>query len=1134
MLKRYYLAFCLIIYTCGAHASFWSDVGDCFKDLCNCGQTDVQEIWNGEVKRTIKPGTNCPPWNKQDGRNTDNCLIQFDPPHTWAQFYLTHCAERTTESTYFEPKIRIRTQSCNAFACWHQSTTLKWDGDCIIWPGFYALPLLRICARIAVPAVPPDPQGLNQSGTPADPGYTVGQHLNDVGFTENDTIYYDVDGKEVVFNRPKLCAYSDPGLVNLVSATGVHIDPFDWNPVSQPLHKTTALSPIIKVLIFLLDQNMSGATLLAQLMEMIGAEDIPGLNLLYTILQAIGMIFELFTTLVEEVLRAVGSLNGSVDNYLFGCVELPFGPFPPPYCPKIAPFVPTPSTNLICSNKRTDGSGFFDQSTTIAPCVVSKTPNNIVHNTVRVGFDDLIPLCKGGENPLETDKCVSLLNFPISAKAYHTTTAQRDMIRPCTSPTDNSVCVNTKIAHTCNISDSSLNGCQEGFRIVYAQKTAGRSVPTSYFNDDLVDCNASGAQNATICQEVWGVNVGQFVDVPIAFPVIQGQTANDLMSLQREVSLHDSEDRARRFVVSIVRAPTSNNTFDPPFLQDPKYICVTEGNSLVGCEERVENGYRISTYDCLSSYNGVSCLSNSYYTPQFIASIEAIEKLPDGTEKVTNSTTTVVSPLSVNSSPKPAAGQIEAIVNLAGYEFSSFMADIQTSPSKYTAAPFSGANSLNPLTIHGTYKDGQKPYESSGKPTKGAVYLHGLEYVNGQYIQGGNAGCLQPKNAERCLPSINDTNCVLANLLEISPVGTSPSGGCKNFRTKNPSIRICNASDAAYCSTSTLWQDIKIYQCKNSSTSWSCYENIKNPGVEVCRPSMDTVNRVVPSPSLGPVINNTGQNYAIQMNPDGTYPFSEDLQSVRDKTSQELGLCVTVPPLFCPPITNASASTGHATWPRGEIGELVTGVCAPGYVPKDFNNPPQRYCLSNAETKTVAFESLPSGVGCRENTGLEYKFDRGTFLSTYPITNTGYNKATLIGRFVFGPARSIPAQLMCATYTFDIPDKDIIEYFKIGIRSADLGNLSSEYDDYLLITVNNQVAFSGPSKFSKMTSTGSGTAYKLYLDDKLAADTYKSTVMPETDILRYLSNTNNNKISICLGIVGGGSLFLNMEYKMKY
>ncbi|MFU7502701.1 MAG: hypothetical protein ACE1S7_04560 [Candidatus Tisiphia sp.] len=195
---------------------------------------------------------------------------------------------------------------------------MNWDGECILWPGAYALPLLRICTRVAVPAVAPT--ALNSKGTPTDPGYTPGKHLNDVGFTEDDKPIIGSDGKP--FNRPKLCAYNDPGLVNLVSATGVHLDPMDWNPIRQPLHKTDELHPFAKILKFLIDikSSMSISVLLGKLLDMIASDNTPGLDVIKEIVKWIGYIFEQqwMYEVAKQIVEALGSLNRSVDDYQFG------------------------------------------------------------------------------------------------------------------------------------------------------------------------------------------------------------------------------------------------------------------------------------------------------------------------------------------------------------------------------------------------------------------------------------------------------------------------------------------------------------------------------------------------------------------------------------------------------------------------------------------------------------------------------------------------------------------------------------------------------------------------------------------------------------------------------------------------
>ncbi|MFP3018332.1 MAG: hypothetical protein ACEY3E_05550 [Candidatus Tisiphia sp.] len=1129
MLKKYYLAFFLLIYSSKSYASFWDGVAQCLSDPCNCGYSEINETWNGSIKRTIKPNPICPPWNRRDGRDTDNCLVQFNPPEIFIGFYLQHCAERTPESSYFSPKIRIRTQSCNAVACWNQSTTLNWDGECIIWPGAYALPLLRICARVAVPAVAPT--ALNSKGTPADPGYTPGKHLNDVGFTEDDKPIIGSDGKPIVgddgkpFNRPKLCAYSDPGLVNLVSATGVHLDALDWNPIRQPLHRTDELHPITKILIFLIDMKdgMSIPAILSKLLDMIGAEKIPGLNVVQLILKAIGKISELFSTIIKEVLKTIGALNRSVDDYQFGCVELPLGPFPPPYCPKLEQFIITPTTKRVCSKKK--GDLFVQSSDT--PCVVSKLRNNLIHNVVRVSLDNLVPLCKNKEEPQKTNKCVIINNLgPFSsAKGIHIATAQRDAIKKC-SGADAKLCVNTKIPFKCSITE---NGCEDGFRIVYAQKVGNLSTPSSYYVDNLPDCNSEEAHGKTTCQEIWGINIGEFIDVNLAFPSIQGQDGTSLLPLRKTFKLRDNVGD-RTFVASITKDTTLDTTLNPNLRRDPKSICVAEGDSLVGCENRVTDGYQILTYQC-EGFPGITCHNNSYYNPQFIASIG----VSDDKGNIIDSTSTVVTPLSVT---QPIASKTEAIINLAGYNFTSFMAYISnTPPTIYTAMPFSGKKSMNPLTIYGNYKDDKMPYDAkTGIPTTDAVYLKGLEYINGKYIQGATHGCLQLKDIDKCIPRVNNTNCVLARLLESDTVD------CSKFKTKSMQylgLQICQDTHTG-CNSIEIIDDLKtkgitIYQCANSAY---CYKNNRKPDVEVCKVSLDTNNRIDPSPSLGPTINTDEKHYTATFDKDGV-PLDKTA-AIRDKTPQELGFCTSVPAPKCQAITTPTNASGNATWssteigdPDTKIGDLALGTCKPGWVLIDPNKPLQRYCLSNIDTKTVTFEGLPDGVGCKENTGLNFKY--ASDKKDFPVKNS-YDNATKVGTFVLGGSYDSAAHAVntfyCVNYEFDIPNTNMLSSFTIG-------GTGSYYDDYIMIKVNNQLIHTDPDNFNSMECrnyNADRTHCNVYISKNgnfvKASDIGRANDLAQLNLMPHLQNGKNN-INTCVGIVGGGTLNVTIKYQLK-
>ncbi|MDR0774983.1 MAG: hypothetical protein LBE72_06825 [Rickettsia sp.] len=1129
MLKKYYLAFFLLIYFSKSYASFWDGVAQCLTNPCNCGYSPIDEIWNETIKRKgIEPNSMCPPWNKRDGRDTDNCLVQFNPPENFIGFYLHHCAEHTTESSYFAPKIRIRTQSCNAFACWNQSTTLNWDGECVIWPGAYALPLLRICARVAVPAVAPT--ALNSKGTPADPGYTLGKHLNDVGFTEDDKPIIGDDGKPIVgddgkpFNRPKLCAYSDPGLVNLVSATGVHLDPMDWNPIRQPLHKTDELHPFAKILKFLIDikSSMSISVLLGKLLDMIASDNTPGLDVIKEIVKWIGYIFEQqwMYEVAKKIVEALGALNRSVDDYQFGCVELPFGPFPPPYCPKLEQFIITPTTKLVCSKKK---NGLFVQSSD-APCVVSKLRNNLIHNVVRVSLDNLVPLCRNKENPQETDKCVRINNLDpfSSAQGIHSITAQRDAIKKC-SIGDVEPCVNTKIPFECSITE---NGCEDGFRIVYTQKVGDISTPSSYYVDDLPDCNSEGANGKITCQEIWGINIGEFIDVNLAFPSIQGQDGTSLLPLKKTFKLRDNVGD-RSFVASITR----NTTLKSHLSRDPKSICVAEGDSLVGCEDRVTDGYQILTYQC-EGFPGITCHNNSYYNPQFIASI----RVSDDKGNIVDSTSTVITPLSA-SNPIPIANKTEEIINLAGYNFTSFMAYISnTPPTIYTAMPFSGTKSMNPLTIYGNYKDDKTPYDAKGIPTTGVVYLKGLEYINGKYIQGATHGCLQLKDIDKCVPGVNNTNCVLAKLLESDTVD------CSKFKTKSMQylgLQICQDTHTG-CNSAETIDDLKtkgitIYKCANSAY---CYKNNRKSDVEVCKVSVDSNNRIDPSLSLGPTINTDEQHYTAKFNEQGILVDKDGIPldktaAIRDKTPQELGFCTSVPAPKCQAITTPTNASGNATWSSTKIGDLALGTCKPSWVLIDPNKPLQRYCLSNIDTKTVAFEGLPDGVGCKENTGLNFKYTSDK--KDFPVKNS-YDNATKVGTFVlggpYGSAAHTYDAFYCVNYEFDIPNTNMLSSFTIG------GN-GSYYDDYIMIKVNNQLINTGPDNFNSMECrnyNADRTHCDVYISINgkfvKASDIGRANNLAQLNLMSHLQNGKNN-INTCVGIVGGGTLNVTIKYQLK-
>lgn len=1172
MLKKYLLFFLFSFFSFNVYASIWGDIADCLSDPCNCGQSDRTETWNkdgginAKPRGPFKPGTLCPPWNKSDGRDNDTCLLKFDYPGTFIGFLLNRCAEEAPDSSYFTPKIRIRVQSCNAAACWHQNSTLNWDGECVLWPTGYSLPLTRVCARIAVPDMPPPP-GINATASPADPGYTDGVHLNKVGYTESDNKIIGVDGKIVTLKSPKLCAYSDPGLVNLVSDSGAHLDPMDWNPNRQPLHQTNELSPIAKVLKFLVEtvKGASLPSLLGQLLGMID-QDSEFIKVLRSILDAIGEIFNFFPSLIIKVIEALGSLNGSVDSYSFGCVQLPLGPFPPPYCPNLDYISINASANNVCSIKNTPGDiqkgePVFKQSSTLPPCVVSNVRNNIVNNTIRVSFSNLVPLCTGSPPDLKT--CVELRNIDFSsAKITHTNTAFKDLIKSCKNTSGGTPCINTDIPTPCSVT---ADGCNDGFRIIYSQKIGNVEAPSDYYISDIPDCPSS---NSTTCQKVWGVNIGEFKDVSVQFPKKQGQDTNSLMPIKTDVTLKDNNDKARNLYVSI-----SNNENDK---QNPNNICLFESGNLIDCVPRVNHSYSLAAYECSRQYAGITCTnSNSndaYYKPQFIASVQ----VRDGSN-IIDETSTLVIPLSYAGPPPTNPTDTESIVMLAGYNYSSSVAFIPKDPpkdpaeDKYIAMPFSGENALNQLTIHGKYKNkndpnekNTKPYDNNGNPNPNALYLKYLEYINGKYIQGGTHACLMPKNFQHCnplpIPTLPDgspipgynndsINCVLAKL------NNNDTINCKDFKNtynvKYPNLGLCgNTSSCTLKETvSGPGRGITIYTCNINNIPSNCYTNNDKANTPICVLSRDYTDRIEPDPNIGPILVpvDPSKYYTVTYTkgdentpPEPTYNAS--VSDVRDKTWQELNLCAPILVPNCAKIPSTEKapsgnSHGNAEWPESDIGELAQGKCPTNWIPIDPSKPLERYCLSYFDRKVVEFEPLGQNVGCRESTGLPIEVGYNDFPSSQ-LPETPYNPATKIGDYIlnkkpvqqgsimafpkdgaFIDATNKPENTILHTVEFKVTldaIMDDIEYFEV----KDLW-----YDDCTLIYVNGTKLLSLPTDVNSLDE-------KRYCNNgndqgqALQARTLPINIKP------YLKQ-GENTIKFQLRVMFGGGLYFHMQYKMK-
>jgi len=920
------IIFALILST--AEAGVWQTVSTCITDPCNCGASNPNRFENWDGERLDKGPENklCPPWNKGSGRDDNTCLANTAYPEAFTLYHGEFCGEESPDSTYFEPKITVRSQHCNAAGCWTRSDDLGWDGECITMVGGYVSPLHRMCARVALPA------GLVE-GIEEDPGYTKGEHLNFEGATKPDEPIQTSDGGEILPDLPKLCLYRDP---SLYSDEIVPLDALDLNPNKQPIHKTQGVHPVVEALIFF-SQNAASfgssvISMFTSLLDSLLGGDTDGTTIgsvLKDTFNFLSGLFEVFGTVFISNIEEAAQINRIVHDDIYGCVNIPMGPNPPPYCEEIEPTAAIATTQRICYH---DLNGDLITSIEGEECVISNLRNNYIHNSIRVSYDKFIPLCENGEDTSTTDLCVDIDNLGAfsSAQAMHLATGRKDIIRTCETAVAGEPCVRTMINHTCSV-DS--NGCNEGFRVVYAAYLGSYSTPSPYFRDDMNDCPS--AVNAT-CQKIWGVNVGEFADISLVFD--PAQNTFDTLPLTESLTLANTEGEPETFDARIVRIAE----FDD-FTQDPNEICVFEGDRVVGCQPRAPRPKAL-IHECDSNViPGLSCTTN-YFNPKFIASY----KIPyrtglDPDDIAYDISGSVIEPLSNHSN-----STFSGVINLIGNELEAFVTD-----DTFASRPFSGPNAPTPASIFGTYQNNIPPITPDGIENLEAVYVSGLEYINDKYHLGGKYACLSNFNNSHC--PTDPTLCVLTKL-ENSDVVL-----CSEFfdkRREHNSLEQCTIFQNSNCNYVDSIDKIgggtiEIKQCTNGS---KCY----NSDVELCKVTTDLANRFDPSPDLGETLSDSeyfdtagtsSSGHAVSI----LNEYDDNLYGLRTKTAIERGYCVEIPLGVCSAQSEPNEDNGYASWPEALSGEDSLGTCANGLNPLSEL---KRKCVPDPINKTFNLEPL--------------------------------------------------------------------------------------------------------------------------------------------------------------------------------
>lgn len=1052
---------------------------------------DHCENWNGGT-HCRREGPLCPPWNKTD---RSGCLKQFPLAHEWEIVYNKYCAEASPRNSYFNPTIRVRVQTCN-LGCWSMSDHLSGDGECTVYPGAFGVPTMRLCARIALPAEP-------ATGSPANHGYTYAWHLNHEGAPTLDPIYVGDDGQQVVYARPKVCAYWDPSFfdslanyasflfagaaagaagvmsvatavaspstvqlfkdsagdnsaadvgMNLLNMLQANLQPdlWDLNPVHQAIHyHEGGVFFVFQLLIQLVKMGVGMADMMDSLVDALP----DGLKYAIMVLSSMYWIMKAFSIIGPEVMVPVLEYLGQFNNVVaqaLGCTLISLGPYPPPYCQDIV--LPPPRANLtpIC---RTTTSG-IEAANGINKCVGSTLVNNAIRNSVRVGFRDLKMICPQGVSP--GDSCVRVLPT-LNASSLHTMTNGTDVLNVCNAAQSNLPCVESPTLLQRCAQDPAW--CSQGIRIVFGVRAGTRDPVTMRDNFDttLQSClTASGT-----CQLVWGVNIGNWQDYSLTFPALEtGHNTAQLVS--PTYSMVDPNGDSFDFKLMIPRA---NGTIDNVEVDSSSIFLVDDSIARVYDSVTRADAPRPTVYDCNSQ--GVNCTSH-HLRPAIVAKIDVGA---DSTKGALSAETHL--------SPIPLGTLSNHKLNLAGKDFTAFVTDDQ-----YRISPFEDANAINPSTRHGDYINYTPPltFDQQGAISPAsAMYTGGLEYYQNKYVMGGEQICLTGYQFNDCFTSNTRENCVLVNLSNDDKVRCTDFVNMV-FTTYN-GIGLCNGAQVTQYNTIETIQVPKpssgtlAVTVKGQTASGPfCYDwSGRTTSGKLCDKTQLSSDRQDPSSAFGAVLP-AAQFY--NYNPQN--PPNAGVFGVRNKNAVEHGMCVDVPD----PPSCAAISESGANWAATNMGAQATGTCQLGGVPKGANAL-QRYCTIDRATLSPAWQPLNANMGCTNGCGI-------TAINAGVASKYSYNAGTKVLALTTG---ALSAGVHHYHFTMDILDPSQINTFRF---------VSGGADDYFKLEVN------GALVTSNNYSTTAGDRFNF-----LPSSPTNVNLIPN-----LVSGTN--QFNVTVRVIGGG------------
>ena len=636
---------------------------------------------------------------------------------------------------------------------------------------------------------------------------------------------------------------------------------------------------------------------------------------------------------LPKLCAAYQTKEGS-DKWL-GCVELHFSPIPP-YCDKYSSSRSKLSLQKICPNH---GNGLENASNNNR-CVLSSTRNNAIYNSVRIQFDEPIPLCQD-QSVKNTLYCI---NHSADLKA---------------SQIYKSYGIIPKSKITNNIGNLiPLESQKNPFRAIYGikSKNSSKILKYGYYNSNLKDCGDHN--NDEQCITIWGINTGNYQDISIAFPAIDNNNSNG-DSFRSNFRILNSNGEAEDYygVVTKVGRIIGN------YSQYPQQLCVYESqtNKVVGCVDRAQ-APTPNIIKCTDSTIQNRCIS-TIWKPAMVVELKVDQDATQGViGPIIKQCDGVIDKVACRSIPQkdinPLApiseqGSNQGSLNLAGSIYTAFATN-----DNFLIQPFDGDHALDKDTRYGNYKDNIYPIDLNdpSQTNPKALYINGLQYIDQKYVTGATRLVLDLPFVPTCQ---NVHNCVLSQYANTMIIP------CENYykimlKYNNP--KKCSEADIncqniySYTNPQNNNHKMEIKQCQDKR----CYTLTSD--TNVCfQYNNDPQYRVIPKTTAS--ILQKDEYYTPKFSDENTRDFDGNKYYMRNKTSIEEGLFVKIDQPKCEAITLDMAknndNNGYATCTeKTELGYQATCNCIKSYSRLDGKKDMSRYCVLNLANSKAEYEPL--------------------------------------------------------------------------------------------------------------------------------------------------------------------------------